>query len=562
MRYLERRSRGWSRGTLLGTLMGAGIGLGCGEEDMSVIQNLEPASEDGSTAPGSDGEATPAPAAPEQPAGEAPSAGEGAPGDAAGEGDGAPAGGAGVRAVFAGPTGAADVRNLYGLTFSSVGEHAGKLYASGVGGEGNVVVLRLLADGALDESFGAGGVVDTGEVGNSYGIVELPSGELIVQGNGDGQAFLLKLDAAGALDAGFGRVAVLSWSAEDLEAIDAACAAAAAAPEDAEAVAGCTELWPAAAAPEFTQRPAYTAWDLQLDSVTTPGTDKLVIFGFGAPARAVDGVQRADNDRWVARVLASDGSLDPEFNGGAPFTVDVAGLNAPDNGRRGLIASDGSLISAGYTNFGDGNNAVVLRLGPDGTPDASFGFDAVAEDSTLQPGLTRFNPFVGAGAMAEVYSVAQQESGRIVTTGYGVSNFDIETIENDLVSFGVLADGLDPAWGRDGAFAIQSETDQQSIEAGSWDGGRAFRENGRDLVLLPDGRTLQVGCYNDYAAVFLVGPDGAFVEEFGEGGRLVFDASSEVTHTAPFFAVARSADGRVATAAQGDFVALFEVEAP
>ena len=288
MRHFGRRSaRGWTRGIFVSTLLGAGMGLGCGDDETSVAQSLEPAPTDDGAAPDSPPDmSTPSEATP---SGDmtAPSA----PADEAGESDGDPAGGAGIRALFVGPTGAGEVSNLYGLTFSSVGDQAGKLYASGVSG-GNVIVLRFLENGTLDESFGTGGMVDTGEAGNSYGIVELSSGDLIVQGNGGGQTFLLKLDPAGALDAEFGKVVVLGWSAADVEAIDTACTAAAASPEDAEVVAGCTELWPAASAPEFAQRPSYTAWDLQLDTITTPGTEKLVLFGFGAPARAAEGPQR------------------------------------------------------------------------------------------------------------------------------------------------------------------------------------------------------------------------------------------------------------------------------
>src|SRR5690606_22351478 len=140
------------------------------------------------------------------------------------------------------------------------------------------------------------------------------------------------------------------------------CAAAAADPENTELGEACTALWPAAVAPAFSARPSYTAWDIQLDTVTTPGTEKIVVFGYGAPPKVDGEEQRTDDDRWVTRVLASDGSIDPEFNGGAPFTADVAGLNASDGARRGFLDSDGSLISAGYTNFGEGNNAVLIRL--------------------------------------------------------------------------------------------------------------------------------------------------------------------------------------------------------
>lgn len=533
--------------------LGAAGVAGCGGDDSSVEGAMTP--ETGGEAPPDDGAREGSGAEGEGDALD-PAQGGGSDRDEAG-GDSS----GGIRPIFAGPTGAAGVRNLYGLTFSAVREHAGKLYASGVSESGNVVVLRFAAGGGLDSSFGDGGVADTGTAGSSYGVIELASGELIVQGNGGGQVFLVKLDPSGALDAEFGRVVVLGWDAADVGAIDAACTAAAADAENADLGAACSALWPAAQAPAFTPRPSYTSWDIQLDTVTTPGSEKIVVFAYGAPAKAESGEQRVDDDRWVARVLASNGSPDPAFNGGAPFGVDVAGLLGSDGARRGFIDSDGSLLSTGYTDFGAGNNAVIIRLAPDGTLDPAFGFDSIGDPSTLQSGMTRFNPFVGPGAGAEVYSVVKQATGRYVTTGYGVSHFNASTIENDLLSFGVMPTGLDAAWREAGVSVVQSEIDQSVIESGTWDGGRAFRENGRDLVLLPDGRTFQVGCYNDYAAVFVMGPDGGLDESVGIGGKLVFDTTASATHTAPFFAVTRSADGRIATAASGDFLAVFEVGA-
>ena len=172
-----------------------------------------------------------------------------------------------------------------------------------------------------------------------------------------------------------------------------------------------------------------------------------MIFGYGPAAFDVEAEQRYDNDRYVARVLASDGSPDPAFNGdGSAFTFNTLSTFA-DNARRGIVEDDGSIVSAGYTNFGDGfrNHVVLLRLLPDGTADPAFGFGIPA------PGATRFNPFVEDGGMAECYAVARQSTGRYVTTGYGAvtgagvsSRYGYATsTAQDLVSFGVLADGLE-----------------------------------------------------------------------------------------------------------------------
>src|SRR5690606_7583708 len=129
----------------------------------------------------------------------------------------------------------------------------------------------------------------------------------------------------------------------------------------------------------------------------------FVEFGWSEADLDASDEQRTDNDRWVARVLASDFSADASFNGGQAFGVDVDGANAADNTRRGFVEADGKILSAGYTNFGEGNHVALMRLTPSGQLDGTFGFGT----TTDQDGLTRFQPFSGAGAMSEAYSAVK-----------------------------------------------------------------------------------------------------------------------------------------------------------
>lgn len=421
--------------------------------------------------------------------------------------------------------------NLYGLTYSA----DGKLYVSGtkdLGGEPMVALWRFDADGTLDESFGQDGValrnLGAGAEG-SYGVVELEGGDLVVHGVFGGRVFLMKFDGDGELlvEPTF---VEFGWTEADLDAM--------------------TEFphadWPGEAGP------TYTSWGIALDA--TGDDEKIVVFAHGAPAKGEldeSDTQRTDNDRWVTRVLASDFAPDATFNGGAALGVDVDGENAPDNARRGFVESDGTILSAGYTNFGAGNEVALMRVTPEGELDDSFGFGTAG-----QAGLTRFQPFTGQDAMAEAYSAVKTDS-RYVTTGYGIANVPVTSNQNDVVSFGVLDTELDESFGEDGAYSIQSEEDPTP----TWDGGRQHRDNGRDLVALPDQRTLQVGCYNDYAAVFMVQEDGGLDESFGDYGMLVLDASSDyTTHDKPFFKVALSADGtQAAASSQGGLLAIFDL---
>lgn len=429
------------------------------------------------------------------------------------------------------------VDDLRGLAYAA----DGKIYGSGfvtVDGDRHVAIARFNADGTLDTTFDGDGVVthnivaaaDDNAASNkgqedSHGIVELASGDLIVQANandgkGGRNVVLLKFNNAGVFDATFGVVQIdFGWPDADLAD------------------------W-AKATP-----PVDNSWGIALDKSTA--TEKLVVFGQGpAPKGALhESVQRTDDDRYIVRVLASNGSRDPGFATNGVYSVDVDGARISDGARRGVVEADGAIVSAGYTDFGGdlGNHVTLIRLLANGTPDQAFGF------GTSSVGVTKFNPFLSSGGMAEAYAAAKLSTGRYVTTGYGVSNFEFETMENDLVSFGLAGSALDTAYGKEGSFAVQSEGNPNAGK-----GVRPYRENGRDLVRLADDRTLHVGCYDDFAAVFLLTKDGALDQTFGQAGMIVY------THPTPFFKVAISADGkRIATSTSsgpaGAFLSVLEV---
>jgi uncharacterized delta-60 repeat protein len=312
------------------------------------------------------------------------------------------------------------------------------------------------------------------------------------------------------------------------------------------------ESWPAptynSAAAMENQRysgpgyPTDQAWGVLLDK--SGSEEKLVVNGFGAPKK-VSADQRYDNDRYVARVLASTGALDPAFNGGSVYTFHTQAALS-DGGRRALVEADGSILSSGYTNFGPdlGNHVVLLRLKPDGTPDDSFGFGPVD-----QPGLAVFNPFVVNGGAAECYGVVRQESGRYITTGYGrataantASTLGYATTDGvDLVSFAVKSDGtgVDTSWGLEGTRAIQSE------EAGL----TATEDRGRDLIVLKDGRSVQVGRYGTSPAIFVVTPDGQLDTGSGDKGVISYTPFATTPTPSHFFAAALSRDGKQLAAA-------------
>lgn len=438
--------------------------------------------------------------------------------------------------------------NPYGLRFAK----DGKLYVSGAtlvpldggGTDQRLAVWRFGVDGKLDTSFGKSGVATTPISGaeTSYDLVELRDGSFVVQAVSAGMVYVVTMSSAGE----FGTPVALpfGWTAEQRSAVDAACVAAAAACDKvtpdadcADKTTACQTLWPAAVAPKFTQRPTYVCWGIGLDS--RGDSDRVVVFASG-PAKSgaqADGKQRVDGDRWITRLQVPAFTVDPTFNGGADFSLDVTGQTLADSARRGLVEADGSIVSSGYSDLGKGKNlhVALLRLKADGKPDPAFGFDAPSA------GVALFNPTLSASieGAAESYAVVKIGT-QYVTTGYGRSYAFTETKQNDLVSFRTDGSSLDASWGALGTLAVQSEVDKA---AGL--GTTAFRDTGRHLVALEDGRTVQVGGYDDFAAIYVVDKNGKLDAGSGNGGILRYPVSGA------FYGVARSADGkRIAAATQ------------
>jgi uncharacterized delta-60 repeat protein len=471
------------------------------------------------------------------------------------------------------------VHDLRGLTYAA----DGKLYASGYRGaqygsggtatvpnDREVVVVRFNADGTLDDSFdgasSGNGIVAFNLVervtteeevvtndGNedSLGLVELENGDLIVQVHlraegGTGQDVgLLKLTDAGLPVEAFGT----DRGIDGLRVIDF----------------GWTDEAKATASD--------TSWGVVLDR---SGDDEKVVLNGHGNASNLDGLNRTDTDRYVVRLIAETGELDPTFNYKNVEEVETFGVwtynssakgTFTDNGRRPVVEADGTILSVGYTNFGEGlgNHIMLIRLLPDGTPDPDFGF------GIADAGVARANPFLSDGGFAEAYAAAKQESGRYVTTGYGQATVNDTTASEygwassksqDVVSFGVLPNGIDTSFGVEGTLAIQSEEYNLT----------ATEDRGRDVLILPDQRIVQVGRFGDHPAVFVLLPDGQADASVGNGGRfdydpLAYDDADDLkdTGTSHFYRVALSPDGKTIAATtanhpNGVLLALLELE--
>ncbi len=446
---------------------------------------------------------------------------------------------AAIALAAAGPSWAGDIRpvvnvstekahDLRGVNFAPDGQ---KIYAAGHVGtvpeQTKTVVARFNADGTPDTTFGGSGFVEVdlaaGRSEQTLALAVLSNGDVLVpvsavDADGGQSVYLLRFDSNGA------RKVAPAWGDADGKV---------------EVVFGWANA-DNASYPGVQTPPQDTAWDIQVDRST--GAERLVIFGLGPAAK---GTGRTDVDRYVVRLNAADGKVDPAFNGGKPFTFHSTGTFG-DNARRGSVEPDGSIVSSGYTPLGNlAAHVVLIRLTPDGTPDPKFGnFISPASSGTAvgltpKPGVAVFNPFVGNGGFAENYGAARLKDGSYVTTGYGAATGNATastlgyktTLGPDLVTFRVKGSALDPSWGNNGTQAIQSEGKGQPTN----------EERGRAMIALPDDRTVQAGRYGGNAAVYVFDAKGQ-LDATQDGGGII--QLGHPTIGGQFFNAALSPDGK------------------
>ncbi len=289
--------------------------------------------------------------------------------------------------------------------FSVIVQADGKIVVAGsaqsptAGNQMDMAFVRLLANGALDTTFGAGGkaFIDfgLGGPGGSFDtvrkVVQLPDGKLIGAGQtsvaGESDDFaIVKLNIDGSRDTTFGtggRVTV-RFSLSD---------------------------------------------EFRRDQAATVGVDsagRIVVAGLTTKTSDFD------SDFAVARLLAN-GQLDPAFSGDGRATVafDLAGDLS--DGAYGLhIDPDDYIVLVG-TAMDVGGDIAVARLRPDGSLDSGFG---VGGKVTVPFDLGGLNSEFGV-------AVTRHGGGRYFITGLAMSATGLVA---PLVQ--LLADGqLDPGFG-------------------------------------------------------------------------------------------------------------------
>jgi uncharacterized delta-60 repeat protein len=227
----------------------------------------------------------------------------------------------------------------------------GKIVLGGFSGPegGNIQVARMTAKGALDTTFGAGGIatVDFGATEFGAAIARQADGRILVAGQSSaGGAVIARLRATGVLDTDFGgdgRVTLPGGGS--------------------------------------------------LSAVLVQPDRNIVVAG-NASGSAMMTVTR----------LKPDGSLDAAFGSAGTTTVAFGSLANPLGGA--ARQPDGKIVVAGYTQ--DGEDVAVARLNTDGSLDATFGIGGKA---TVDFGVATFGNAVALARNGRIVVAGQKTGG-------------------------------------------------------------------------------------------------------------------------------------------------------
>lgn len=306
--------------------------------------------------------------------------------------------------------------------------------------DSELALVKLTTAGMLDTSFGGGDGIATlnGQVGGNAevwrGIAVQPSGKIVVSGvvedeitATDRDIVIARFTAEGTLDTTFGEAGVRRL---DLST----------------AVGGTMGL--------------DSAWGLATDPTG------LIYVHAGQRAEGVDGGGAAltDTDFVVVR-LTAEGAVDATFGTDGKHVLDIQRSNASVRGI--AVLGDGNILANGYANSVSTGSVqpVLYRLTPTGTLDPTFASGGLFHDVVLT-------------AQTEVYGIAIQPDGKLVTAGYGRND---PTGTNDWISLRFTANGvLDGAWADGGKYLLDPT-------------GMNIADNCRDAIALPNGRTALVG---------------------------------------------------------------------
>ncbi len=310
----------------------------------------------------------------------------------------------------------------------------GRLIAAGsAGGSGDpaLAVTRWTANGELDASFGSGGVVITSFSGVNdvaRAVALQPHGRVVVAGGSANAFALARYLASGALDESFGVGGVVITNVGGTAQANALVVQ----PDGKLVAAGVTDDGTGGrfALVRYMPNGALDATFGSGGAVTTaPGSDDaamaLVLEPNGKLVAA--GVTRRGGASNFALVrYLPDGTLDAGFGPGGVVTTDLSGDDAATHL---VLEPDGKLVAAGVSRRGGAGNFALVRYDGDGALDGTFGAggatitDFGGDDVANGLLLTPAGDVVAVGSTSagggESFALAQYTAAGILDDAFG-----------------------------------------------------------------------------------------------------------------------------------------------
>jgi uncharacterized delta-60 repeat protein len=300
---------------------------------------------------------------------------------------------------------------------------------------GDLTLARYNSNGALDRSFGNGGIVklEFGAQG-SYGfsVALQPDGKILVAGthfvdfnsddSSDTDFALARLNSDGTLDSSFGNGGLVTTD--------------------------------------------FDGFNDDAFSVLVQPDGRIILVGSAKnPTNFYD---------FAAARYLPDGTIDTSFGSAGKVRTDFGGRDF-DRARSAVLQPDGKLVAAGFATSHNGGmqNFAVARYDSNGVLDPSFD----------QDGMTQID---FGSCCQSAYSVLLQADGKIVTVGYPNS----ESSDSDFVLARLTGNGtLDPTFGIEG----KVRTSFGRLNGGA--GAAAFQPDGKLVAVgfqaTASGRTVE-----------------------------------------------------------------------
>ncbi len=272
---------------------------------------------------------------------------------------------------------------------------AGRTHTGSAPNNRDAVIVRLLPDGSLDNTFGSSGVVRHDTVQNFclnpewfFDLVVLSDDRFLAAGYDqrgcdapDRDFLVVRYQANGTVDQVFSDYPTFHGNRDEAQAVAVQADGKVVAAGWTQRVAGQDATMDVAVArwnADGTLDSSFDGdgeWLLDLngdmdriDAVLVQPDGKIVLAGRTTVGGQTD---------WLVMRLNPDGTLDSSFDGDGIFTLDHAGFN--DAAFALLLQADGRLLIGGTISpDGTAVDAGVMRLNVNGTLDTSFGVNGVA----------------------------------------------------------------------------------------------------------------------------------------------------------------------------------------